>query len=158
MWSPKDLVKVTPCFARRPIAQPSFLKRLINCLPEMVKAIRTLMNRLGERVDMWSVEGFSSSYRGTNPEVCCGSYMVICNRVLFEVATHFTHIFKGIQMKRNCLFKFPFSLWNRASKCRCAKFLTTRNPSSALFLELKGKSNIASCRHRLPPSVAPLGE
>jgi len=36
----KDLVKVTPCFARRPIAQLSFSKSLMNFLPEMVKPIR----------------------------------------------------------------------------------------------------------------------
>ena len=150
VWSPKDLVKVIPCLALLPIVQPSFRRRLISFLPESSEAMRTLMNQLRDRLDMRTIEGFSS-YWSMNCKLYWWFCAVILDRVLFKEARSLVHIFKCIQVKHNSLFKFSFGLWDRTSKRSCAEFITTGYPSSTLFSKLKGNGNITGSSHEPPP-------
>lgn len=141
--SPKDLVKVIPCFALLPIDQPSFPKSLISCLPESTKVIKKL-GRSGDGLNMRSIECLFS-YWGINPDAFCWSCTVKFNGVFLKESRGLSHVPQSIQVKQDGFLKFFLGFWDRATKCSRTELFTISYPSSIFFSELKSNDNITVC-------------
>jgi len=148
VWSPKDFVNVTPCFALLPTVQPALCKRLINCLPEGAQAIRTSINHCGHFLNMRAIVYFSSP-RGGDSNFIFRFCAMESYRMLSEESLSLSHILKRIEVKQYGFLKFSRSFWYRATECGRAEFLTASYPSSTFFVELESNTNITFCWHGL---------
>jgi len=111
--------------------------------------MRELVDQFRYSLNMRPVECLSS-YWGMNTEGWSRSLTVKFYRVFLEKTRSLSNVLKRVQMETDSLFKFLLGLWDRATVCSRAKFLTTRYPSSTLFAELKSNGNITFCWHVLP--------
>jgi len=149
VWSLKSFVNVIPCLDLLPIVQPALCRRLINCLPEGVQTIIISINHCRHLLNMRTVECFSS-HRCGNSNTKFRPRMMEFYRILLKESFSFPHILKRIEMKQHSFVKFPRSLWNRATKCGRAKFLTTSHPPPTFSTKLVSYTNITFCRHGTP--------
>jgi len=111
--------------------------------------MRELVDQFRYSLNMRPVECLSS-YWGMNTEGWSRSLTVKFYRVFLEKTRSLSNVLKRVQMEADSLFKFLLGLWDRATVCSRAKFLTIRYPSSTLFAELKSNGNITFCWHVLP--------
>lgn len=153
VWSLNVLAKAMPCFAFLRITQPSFCKRRIRCLPEILAGIATLMGQSGDCLDMRSVECFPS-YRSRDIYIahwlCCEE----SNTMFLKKARSLSYFLKGIQVKQDGFFESSLGLRNRTTECSSTQFHAVCYPSSSLFSELKSDDYITNYRHRLSTSFA----
>lgn len=145
-------VSVIPWVALLPTIQPSFLNSLISCLPDSAGIFVNLGSyQLPQRLNVRSYKGFRISRYG-NCDASLGPTMVKLDIVFLEESFAFSNVFKSIQVQHNSFLKLPLCFGQRASKRRCAKFLTSGNPTSVLLMELKADHYITKrCWHTYPP-------
>ncbi len=148
VWSPKDFVNVTPCFALLPTVQSALCRRLINCLPEGIQAIRTSISHCGYLLNMRAIECFSS-HRGGDSNFIFRFCAVEFYRMLSEESLSLSHILKRIEVKQYSFLKLSRSFWYRATECGRAEFLTASYPSSTFFVKLESNTNITFRWHGL---------
>lgn len=137
-------VNAMPCFAFLPTVHPSFLSNLISCLPVMAGNFVYLgnSNQLTNRLDVWLDEGSSTNGFG-NSNIGFRFYVMEFYVMLLQESLTFSYILKSIEMEQYRFFYSFFSFRERTPKCSCAKFYTTGNPSSILFLKCKRQNYIA---------------